>query len=70
GLEAEERGQGEAIARTLARMSALTVPVVSVITGEGGPESTRRRGASCFPCLWMRSRDWRWWSPRTGFCKS
>ena len=29
-------GQGEAIARTLARMSALTVPVVSVITGEGG----------------------------------
>ena len=36
GLEAEERGQGEAIARTLARMSALTVPVVSVITGEGG----------------------------------
>jgi acetyl-CoA carboxylase carboxyl transferase subunit alpha len=36
GLEAEERGQGEAIARCLARMSALTVPVVSVITGEGG----------------------------------
>lgn len=36
GLEAEERGQGEAIARTLARMSALTVPTVAVITGEGG----------------------------------
>lgn len=36
GLEAEERGQGEAIARCLARMSALTVPVVSVVTGEGG----------------------------------
>ena len=36
GLEAEARGQGEAIARTLAMMSALTVPVVSVVTGEGG----------------------------------
>ena len=36
GLEAEERGQGEAIAQCLARMSALTVPVVCVVTGEGG----------------------------------
>lgn len=36
GLEAEERGQGEAIARTLALFSSLTVPVVTVITGEGG----------------------------------
>ena len=36
GLEAEARGQGEAIARTLALCSALTVPVVSVVTGEGG----------------------------------
>lgn len=36
GLEAEARGQGEAIARTLALMSALTVPVISVVTGEGG----------------------------------
>ncbi len=36
GLEAEARGQGEAIARTLAVMSALTVPVISVVTGEGG----------------------------------
>ena len=36
GLEAEARGQGEAIARTLAVMSALTVPVVCVVTGEGG----------------------------------
>ena len=35
GKEAEERGQGEAIARSLALMSALTVPVVAVITGEG-----------------------------------
>ena len=35
GKEAEERGQGEAIARCLAAMSALEVPVISVITGEG-----------------------------------
>ena len=36
GKEAEERGQGEAIAQCLALMSALEVPVISVITGEGG----------------------------------
>ena len=36
GLEAEARGQGEAIASTLALMSALDVPVVTVVTGEGG----------------------------------
>lgn len=35
GMEAEERGQGEAIASNLARMSRLRVPVISVITGEG-----------------------------------
>ncbi|MDD4851212.1 MAG: acetyl-CoA carboxylase carboxyltransferase subunit alpha [Gemmiger sp.] len=35
GLEAEERGQGEAIARNLAAMSQLTVPVVAIVTGEG-----------------------------------
>ncbi len=36
GLEAEARGQGEAIARNLYEMSKLTVPVVAIITGEGG----------------------------------
>ena len=35
GLEAEERGQGEAIARNLMEMSRLTVPVIAVVTGEG-----------------------------------
>ena len=35
GKQAEEHGQGEAIARNLAEMSALTVPVVAVVTGEG-----------------------------------
>ena len=36
GLEAEARGQGEAIAKCLSILSALTVPVISVVTGEGG----------------------------------
>ena len=36
GLEAEERGQGEAIARNLFEMSDLSVPVLSVVIGEGG----------------------------------
>ena len=35
GLEAEARGQGEAIARNLFEMSRLTVPVIAVVTGEG-----------------------------------
>lgn len=35
GLEAEERGQGEAIARNLYEMMKLTVPVICVIVGEG-----------------------------------
>jgi acetyl-CoA carboxylase carboxyl transferase subunit alpha len=36
GLDAEERGQAEAIARNITEMARLTVPVVAVITGEGG----------------------------------
>ncbi|MEY8444526.1 acetyl-CoA carboxylase carboxyl transferase subunit alpha [Lactococcus ileimucosae] len=36
GIEAEERGQGEAIARNLYEMSDLKVPVLTFITGEGG----------------------------------
>ncbi|MCA0431207.1 MAG: acetyl-CoA carboxylase carboxyltransferase subunit alpha [Bacteroidetes bacterium] len=35
GLEAEERGQGEAIARNLLEMSQLKVPVICIIIGEG-----------------------------------
>lgn len=35
GLEAEERGQGEAIARNLLEMSVLNVPVICVVIGEG-----------------------------------
>lgn len=36
GLGAEERGQGEAIARNLREMSRLRVPTIATITGEGG----------------------------------
>ncbi len=36
GIDAEERGQAEAIARNILEMSRLSVPIVAVITGEGG----------------------------------
>lgn len=36
GIEAEERGQGEAIARNLMEMSDLKIPVLSIVIGEGG----------------------------------
>lgn len=36
GLEAEERGQGEAIAKNLYTLAGLTVPVFSIVIGEGG----------------------------------
>lgn len=36
GIEAEERGQGEAIARNLLEMSGLKVPVLCILIGEGG----------------------------------
>jgi len=36
GLDAEERGQAEAIARNLIEMASLRVPVVVTVTGEGG----------------------------------
>jgi acetyl-CoA carboxylase carboxyl transferase subunit alpha len=36
GIDAEERGQGEAIARNLREMARLAVPVIVTVTGEGG----------------------------------
>lgn len=36
GIEAEERGQGAAIADSLMELAGLTVPVLTIITGEGG----------------------------------
>ena len=35
-MEAEERGQGEAIARNLFEMSDMKVPILAIITGQGG----------------------------------
>lgn len=36
GLEAEERGQAEAIAKNLTEMAAIEVPIICVVVGEGG----------------------------------
>jgi len=36
GIDAEERGQAEAVAKSLEVMSALPVPIISVVIGEGG----------------------------------
>ena len=36
GIGAEERGQGEAIARNIMEMSRLKTPIISIFTGEGG----------------------------------
>lgn len=36
GVEAEERGQGEAIARNLMEISNIKIPIISIIIGEGG----------------------------------
>ena len=36
GIEAEERGQSEAIARNLREMAGFSVPIICVVTGEGG----------------------------------
>jgi len=46
GLEAEERGVGNAIARCLALMSDLPVPIISVIIGEGGSEGAMALGVA------------------------
>ena len=40
GSGAEERGQGETITRNLSEMSALWVPVLSIVIGEGGSGGT------------------------------
>jgi len=44
GIDAEERGQGEAIARNLREMARLPVPVIVTVTGEGG---LRRSAGHC-----------------------
>ncbi len=46
GMEAEERGQGEAIARNLYVMSGLKVPILSIFIGEGGSGGALALGVS------------------------
>ena len=46
GLEAEERGQAEAIARNLIELSELTVPIISCVIGEGGSGGALALGIS------------------------
>jgi len=46
GIGAEERGQAEAIARNLSVMSRLTVPILSVVIGEGGSGGALALGVS------------------------
>lgn len=46
GLEAEERGQAEAIARNLKEMAGLRVPIVSFVIGEGGSGGALAIGVS------------------------
>lgn len=46
GMEAEERGQAEAIARNIAEMAELTVPIISVVIGEGGSGGALALGVS------------------------
>ena len=51
GIEAEERGQGEAIARNLMEISQITVPIISIIIGEGG--SGGAIALACGDRVWM-----------------
>ncbi len=51
GLGAEERGQAEAIARNLKEMAILEVPIISIVTGEGGSGGALAIGVS--DCLAM-----------------
>lgn len=46
GIEAEEHGQGEAIARNLMEMSGLKVPIISFVIGEGGSGGALGLGVS------------------------
>lgn len=46
GIEAEERGQGEAIAKNLYEMSDIKVPILSIVIGEGGSGGALAFGVS------------------------
>ena len=51
GIEAEERGEGEAIARNLMEMMDLDVPIISILIGEGG--SGGALGLAVADRVWM-----------------
>ena len=46
GIEAEENGQGEAIARNLLQMSGIKTPILSIVIGEGGSGGALALGVS------------------------
>ena len=51
GVEAEERGQGEAIAKNLMEIAKIKVPIISIIVGEGG--SGGAIALACGDKVWM-----------------
>jgi acetyl-CoA carboxylase carboxyl transferase subunit alpha len=51
GIGAEERGQAEAIARNIFVMSRLTVPIISVVIGEGGSGGALALGVADRVCM-------------------
>lgn len=51
GIDAEERGQAEAIARSLREMSRLAVPVTSICIGEGGSGGALALGVGNHVCM-------------------
>ena len=53
GMAAEEKGQGSAIAHCLAAMSRLTVPLIAVVTGEGGSGGALATVCSCWNTLFI-----------------
>lgn len=55
GIGAEERGQGQAIAESISEMMGLTVPVISIIIGEGG--SGGALGLAVANQVWMLERS-------------
>lgn len=56
GIEAEERGQGQAIADNLYHMSNLKVPIISILVGEGGSGGALALGVS--DQLWMMENSY------------
>ncbi len=51
GMEAEEHGQANAIAENLAKMSALKVPIIAIVTGEGSSGGALALGVA--DSVWM-----------------